>query len=183
MNLREIAKQAGVSLTTVSLVLNGKPGISSETRERVKDLLRQNGYDVEGKSKSNRSICFLKYLRHAHLVNGNPGFVTQIMDAVEQECRKSGYDLQVVTIDASLSSAALKELIGKPAIKGTIFLGTELIPNDMAPFLPLEKPLLVVDNSLSCLPVSSVTMDNQQAIFSVVEHLAQLGYKKNRVFL
>ena len=43
MNLREIAKQAGVSLTTVSLVLNGKPGISSETRERVKDLLRQNG--------------------------------------------------------------------------------------------------------------------------------------------
>ena len=84
MNLREIAKQAGVSLTTVSLVLNGKPGISSETRERVKDLLRQNGYDVEGKSKSNRSICFLKYLRHAHLVNGNPGFVTQIMDAVEQ---------------------------------------------------------------------------------------------------
>lgn len=72
MNLREIAKQAGVSLTTVSLVLNGKPGISSETRERVKDLLRQNGYDVEGKSKSNRSICFLKYLRHAHLVNGNP---------------------------------------------------------------------------------------------------------------
>ena len=178
MNLREIAKQAGVSLTTVSLVLNGKPGISSETRERVKDLLRQNGYDVEGKSKSNRSICFLKYLRHAHLVNGNPGFVTQIMDAVEQECRKSGYDLQVVTIDASLSSAALKELIGKPAIKGTIFLGTELIPNDMAPFLPLEKPLLVVDNSLSCLPVSSVTMDNQQAIFSVVEHLAQLGYKK-----
>ena len=62
--------------------------------------------------------------------------------------------------------------------KRQIFLGTELIPNDMAPFLPLEKPLLVVDNSLSCLPVSSVTMDNQQAIFSVVEHLAQLGYKK-----
>ena len=84
MNLREIAKEADVSLTTVSLVLNGKPGISSETRERVKDLLHQNGYDVKGKSKSSRSICFLKYLRHAHLVNGNPGFVTQIMDAVER---------------------------------------------------------------------------------------------------
>ena len=81
------------------------------------------------------------------------------MDAVEQECRKSGYDLQVVTIDASLSSAALKELIGKPAINGHHFPRYRVDSQRYGSLPPPWKmPLLVVDNSLSCLPVSSVTI-------------------------
>lgn len=178
MKLREIAKTAGVSLTTVSLVLNGKPGVGRETRERVRQLLRENGYSVDPEKKAAQgSICFLKYVRHSYLVNGNPGFVTQIMDSVEQECRKHGYDLQVVTF-STLEEIDLDELLGKSFIKGAILLGTELMPEDMVGFQDLKKPLMVVDNPLSGLPVSTVTMDNRQAIFSAVRHLSDLGYRR-----
>lgn len=177
MNLREIAKAANVSLTTVSLVLNGKPGVGKETRERVRQFLRENGYPVDGGKDPSNSICFLKYIRHSHLVNGNPGFVTQIMDAVEQECRKHGYNLQVVTVH-SLSARELEEILSKPSIKGVILLGTELSSEEISALQGIKKPLLVVDNALPHLPVNAVTMDNRQAIFSAVEHLVQLGYRR-----
>lgn len=177
MNLREIAKVAGVSLTTVSLVLNGKPGIGRETRERVQKLLYENGYLSNPEEEMVQTICFLKYIRHAHLVKGNPGFVTQIMDAVEQECRKNGYNLQVVTT-SDTDDAMVRQSLNKPTVKGVILLGTELPELSIDVFKAVKKPLLVVDNALPNLPVSSVTMDNRQAIFSAVEHFVQLGYRK-----
>ena len=42
MNLREIAREANLSLSTISLVLNNKPGVKRETRERVAALLAEN---------------------------------------------------------------------------------------------------------------------------------------------
>ena len=83
MKLRDIAQAAGTSLTTVSLVLNDKPGVSPEKREQIQQMLRDNGYEIRSAKASEgnggKTICFLKYSKHAHLVNGNPGFVTQIM--------------------------------------------------------------------------------------------------------
>jgi len=42
--LRDVARAAGVSLTTASYVLNGKGAISEETRQRVREAMRQVGY-------------------------------------------------------------------------------------------------------------------------------------------
>ena len=100
MKMREIADAAGVSLTTVSLVLNGKPGIGDEKRALVTRLLQENGYQIRPEDAPQRihahsNLCFLKYSKHSYLVNGNPGFVTQIMDAAGEECRRHGYNLLV----------------------------------------------------------------------------------------
>ena len=43
MTIYDIAKQAGVSASTVSRVINGKPGIKESTRRKVQKLLEENG--------------------------------------------------------------------------------------------------------------------------------------------
>ena len=43
MTIKEIARQAGVAMSTVSLVLNNKPGVRKETRERIAGYLVANG--------------------------------------------------------------------------------------------------------------------------------------------
>ncbi|MDD5939027.1 MAG: LacI family DNA-binding transcriptional regulator [Clostridiales bacterium] len=178
MKLRDIAKLAGVSLTSVSLVLNGKPGVGREKRERVERLLIQNGYAVRSSgTASDRTVCFLKYSRHGYLVSGNPGFVTQIMDAAEQECRRHGYNL-LVTACANFSAPGLSEFLSRPAIQGIILLGTEVENGDLAAFPAVGKPMVVVDNSLPLLPYDTVTMDNRSAIFSAVSHLKKLGHRR-----
>ena len=70
MKMREIADAAGVSLTTVSLVLNGKPGIGDEKRALVTRLLQENGYQIRPEDAPQRihahsNLCFLKYSKHS----------------------------------------------------------------------------------------------------------------------
>ena len=181
MKLREIAAEAKVSLASVSLVLNGKPGIGSEKREKIARLLRENGYQVralaDAPAASSQNILFLKYSKHSYLVNGNPGFVTQIIDAVDQECQKHSYDL-LITAFQDFGSIHLAELLEKPATLGVILLGTEIENADMAVFAGCRKPLVVVDNSLPQLPFNIVTMHNEEAIFSAVKHLLDLGHRR-----
>ena len=180
MKLREIALAAGVSLTTVSLVLNDKAGVSREKREEVRRLLTESGYSIRaaaGSDASGRKIRFLKYSKHSYLVNGNPGFVTQIMDAAERECRRHGYDLLITAFD-DFGAVDPGELLRDGSIKGAILLGTELDDGDMQWFRDLDKPLVVVDNALALLPFSTVTMDNRTAVFSAVRHLLERGHRQ-----
>lgn len=181
MKLREIAAEAGVSLAAVSLVLNGKPGISPERRKKITQLLELNGYQVRPLADRDgapfQNILFLKYSKHSYLVNGNPGFVTQIIDAVDQECRKHRYNL-LMTAFNDFASIHLEELLEKPATMGIVLLGTEIQDDDMEVFSGCAKPIVVVDNSLSLLPFSSVTMHNEAAIFSAVKHLLDLGHRR-----
>jgi DNA-binding LacI/PurR family transcriptional regulator len=99
MTLKDIAKQANVSPSTVSLVLHNKPGVSKKTRKHISRMLLENGYNInfEIHDSIQRSIRFLKYSKHSLLVNGNAGFVTAIIDAVEKESRLQGYNL-VMTV-------------------------------------------------------------------------------------
>ena len=178
MKLRDIAKAAGVSLTTVSLVLNEKPGVGAEKRALIQRLLRENGYTVRQAEPAGpvQNICFLKYSRHSYLVNGNPGFVTQIIDAAERECRRHGYNL-LITAFNDPDAADLPALLGNPSTAGVILLGTELENEDMERFSRISKPLVVVDNSSWGLPISAVTMHNWDSIAAVVEHLRSLGHR------
>lgn len=179
MKMRDIANAAGVSLTAVSLVLNNKPGVGPEKRRIITKLLQENGYQICSSSSNDetksRIIHFLKYGRHNYLVNGNPGFVTQIIDSVDQECRLHGFDLLITTFN-DFNAININELLQKPATKGIILLGTEIQNADMRFFSACEKPLVVVDNSLFLLPFNSVTMHNEEAIYSAVEHLVALGH-------
>ena len=47
MTIREIARQAGVAASTVSLVLNSKPGVRKEMREKIARMLLENGYTIK----------------------------------------------------------------------------------------------------------------------------------------
>ena len=50
-NMRDIAAAAGVSLSTVSLVVNGKPGVSPNRRDRVLQAINEHGYSAENRQK------------------------------------------------------------------------------------------------------------------------------------
>ena len=60
--IREIAKMAGTSPSSVSLVLNNKPGVRKEMRQQIAKLLQENGYTLKSQEKGGNSdvkrICF-----------------------------------------------------------------------------------------------------------------------------
>lgn len=179
MNLKEIAKAAGVSPSAVSLVLNEKSGVGSQKRAEITQLLLANGYSIASRQDSERvkSICFLKLSHHGHLVNGNADFTSQIMDAAEKECRRYGYDFRVVVFHGEQFPEILEKLRSRTP-DGILLLGTELVREDVAYLSRLPAPLVVVDNLLELEDYNCVDMNNGDASHQIAKHLSQMGHRE-----
>ena len=123
MNLKELAKIAGVSPATVSLVLNNKRGVGEETRKNVQTILEEYNYTLPRKSiPATKNILFLKYIKNGMIVEENSGFISTIMDSIENDCRNQGYNLNIV-----ISKNCLEETlqnIDYNNFQGVILLGT-----------------------------------------------------------
>ena len=96
MTIREAAKLIGVSPATISIVLNGKEGVSDETRIRVRQELERVGYVHEPRgAKSTHSptgnILVIKYFHNGSLVEENDGFITMIIDSMSERFKALGY--------------------------------------------------------------------------------------------
>lgn len=81
MTVKELAALAGVSPATVSLVLNGKKGVSEEKRKEILKLVEDNRYRHQKRNDAGtRNILFIKYSRDGVILEENTNFVSAIMD-------------------------------------------------------------------------------------------------------
>lgn len=176
MKLKDIANLANVSPATVSLVLNNREGVSFEKRQEIVKILEQNGYRVNN-SKAKKIIRFIKFKKHAMLVDGNPGFVNAIIDAVEKECRRQGYTL-IMTAYGEKQLDEISKVIQNDPTDGVLLLGTELTAADIEYVSDVTVPMVIIDNYLPMLDYNCITMNNEEAIYRSVSHLASLGHPK-----
>lgn len=179
MNLKEIAKAANVSPSTVSFVLNNTGQVGEETRKKVSALLTANGYTVSPyyRNKITKNFRFIKFSDHAMLVQENTGFVSDIIDAIYKETKRMGYSLEMTAANKD-NLAQIAEAAGADDSDGIILLGTELEAEDVKCFDGIKKPIVVVDNHMTMMNYNSVVMNNYESIRMAVEYLVSLGHKE-----
>ncbi|MDO4174993.1 MAG: LacI family DNA-binding transcriptional regulator [Eubacteriales bacterium] len=182
MNVRQIAKQAGVSTSTVSLVLNNKPGVRQETRDRIAALLIENGYTIRAEAKESdgpeklRTILFLRYCGFNCVMEPKDEFLIRMMVGAEQQAHKLGYQLQLsnadhTNLDDVLSSASNHAV-------GIVFFASELEESSLDKLKTCHIPLVIMDAVLSCSRLNAVTIDNMEAMEQAVQYLHSLGHTK-----
>ena len=94
---KELAEKLGLSAAAVSMALNNKPGVSTQTRQRVLDAATQYGYDmtrISMKRSGSREIAFLIYKRHGTIVT-DTAFFSELFEGVSEGCRELGYRLNI----------------------------------------------------------------------------------------
>lgn len=183
MKLKEIAKIANVSPSTVTLVLNNREGVSPEKRRQIQDLLDKYGYSSGEQSTAKRPapalrqtrLLFVKYKEHSMLVDGNPGFVNSIIDAVEMECRRQNCSLSLMVASRD-QLPSLSSMINNEAPDGVLLLGTELKEDDCLSFASVKAPMVIIDNFPKIHEFNCITMNNFSAIYGAVKHLLELGH-------
>lgn len=178
MTLKELAGIAGVSPATVSLVLNGKPGVSDAKRQEIQALLQEHNYISNrraSKQEAPKNLLFLKYIRNGMLVEENMGFIASIMDAIEAQCRSLGYSLRIVVSHSNLEQT-ISEL-DFSSIHGIFVLGTELDQSSYPVLKKIPVPYIVIDNNMPHFSCNTITMNNQEMVYEAVEHLASLGFR------
>ena len=183
--IHDVAKQAGVSMKTVSRVLNQEPNVANKTREKVLAAAAELRYSP---SLAARSLASSKsYLIALLYDNPSPNYIANIQKGATKACRERGYHLVAEPLEIAGPIGALE---GDLSID--VERALERLPVDGAILTPplcdqgsvirtlqrLKIPYVPVAPSASHGRVSIVQMDDVKASKEMTQYLISLGHKK-----
>ena len=175
VTMAAIAAEAGVSLPTVSRVLNGRSDVAPHTRERVEQLLREHGYQRRGGRPPSRA-----QLIDLVFDDLDSPWAVEIIRGVEDTAHAAGVGTVVTAIHrrATATRAWLQNL-GARASCGAILVTSELDPALHSELQDLRVPAVVVDPAgVPALDVPTIGATNWAGGVSATEHLAALGHRR-----
>lgn len=179
---QDVARRAGVSRTTVSLVLNDVQGIqiSDETRQRVIAAAEELGYVPEASAQALASrrvkIIGLLLTRSPHHIASDT-FLTQILDGLIEIAHQKGLRLLIDLIKAQHQKEAYLQLVRSKRIDGVILSGPRF-DDEALKLLGQEGFPTVIMGQLPGVEGCSVDVDNCTAAQRAVSHLIQLGHRR-----
>jgi len=178
--IRNIADKAGVSSSTVSLVLNSKPGIGEETRLLVLETAKSLGYAISAggrRRKTEKTVRFLKIAKHGHIINRDHSvFISDYIDGIEKEGREHGFSLEVRNYGSFDPDEIFNDLVKSPP-SGVVVLATELDEQDIIFFDGISVPVVFIDCSFRISSFDSVDMDNEGAVFAIIKVFQEMGHR------
>ena len=179
-DLKSIAKLANVSVSAVSLALNGKPGVGEETRKKIiqieKRLRQKRNEEYLANSKEEGTFLFLKIVKHGNILNRDHDiFIADYIDGIENEASRKGFSLQISTFSKELTKKNIKSIDSLP-VDGLILLGTELNLADVELLNTINKPKVFVDTFFEYVNASFVDMSSSDEVYQVVKYLYDMGH-------
>lgn len=183
VKMDDIARLANVSKSAVSLALNGKDGVSQETRDKIFDVVNKYGYKPLRKSRTNTdklitSVNFL-VVKTTGLVSGNYRslpFFDSLISSLSEKVSETGGSLKIITTDNESLPQTLNE-IKKDQSNGTIVLGTDLNATKAKLISDKLPNVVFVDTYFDNITADFVTMDNYQGAMLAGNYILNKGYK------
>ncbi|MET8140688.1 LacI family DNA-binding transcriptional regulator [Sphaerisporangium sp. NPDC005288] len=175
--IKDVAAQAGVSVATVSRVLNDSPSVTEETRSRVYAAMTALNYVPNAVARSLRTEA----TRTLGLIIGdilNP-FFTELARAVEDGAREAGYTVVIGNADerADQQDHYVRTLL-EQRVDGLLICPTAEVTPLIEEVARGGRPLVFLDRTLPGLDVPSVRADGTEAIRRLAGHLRALGHRR-----
>lgn len=177
MTIYDIAKRAGVSASTVSRVINNKPGIKLETRQKVQNLLREYNYtpDENARGLVNKATKLIGILipdiRNDHH--------SDLAYVVEKKLREQGYCS--IILNAGYEYEMMTEniqILEKRKVDGIILVGSafqnQVVKKELTKRMS-QKPIVLVNGYLELSNLSSILIDERNGIKNLVNLLYLKG--------
>jgi DNA-binding LacI/PurR family transcriptional regulator len=178
LTIREIAKMAGVSPTTVSFVINGKAGIREETRAKVADVIARTHFRP---SMNSRRLFFRKSYNITLAVRKSSSpfdnlFYFEVAKGLIEKSRAYGYNVVFTDLSVEDGRLVLPEIIKSRDTDGIIFLQSadQAILGEIA---SLGIPCVLVDPHVKPQGIPCVFADYRQAAFTAVQYLLERGHR------
>lgn len=178
-NMRDVATLAGVSLSTVSLVINGKSGVSPNRRERVMHAIRDLGYPMTGHQvASTETKVFGLLMESLSEASQSEGFYTRIVSGIEVTAHELGYQVLLHTYRPEIDPLdSLRELMGRD-VNGLIIANDgDITPEVIHKITETGVPIVLIEN-YQTFPIHSLTADNFTAGRIMTEYLIGLGHRR-----
>ena len=186
MNIYDVSNKAGVSIATVSRVMNGNPKVSEKTRQKVLTVMEEMGYtpNVFARGLGLNTMYTIGIM----CVDSSDIFLANAIYFIERELRKNGYDSFLCCTGYELKNKQkyLNLLLSK-RVDAIIFIGSNFLESnkrDNAYIINAAKevPIMMINGYLSNPNIYCTLCDDYQAVYDSVNLLIEQG-KEDILFL
>ncbi len=169
--IKDVAKRAKASITSVSYALNGTGTISAATRQRVLKAAEELNYHPNAfarhlKKRKTRTIGVF-------ITRFGGSFYEEILEGIHEAVLRTDYELLVCP-----ESRSVRKILTQRQVDGAIVFDTK-VRSDMLVKLASERfPIIVLDRLLEAAFVLPLLVDNVQGVKEAFDHLYAQGARK-----
>ena len=174
--IKDVAREANVSVATVSRVFNESGPVSDETRQRIKDVAERLHYFPHGGARSlitSRTSTFGVLLPDLY-----GEFFSEVIRGMDQTAQRSGYHLLVSSShdDKQEIEAALRAMRGR--VDGLVAMSPHLDAPSLIANAPSTLPVVLLNCAVTDDTYDALTIENRRGAQAMVRHLLGLGHRR-----
>jgi DNA-binding LacI/PurR family transcriptional regulator len=182
--ISDVAQKAGVSIATVSRVINGITPVATETAQRVQDAIRELSFVPRAAARvlASRRTETLGLL----LPEIGGAFFSPLLRGIEAEAQVAGFDLLIHATShiPHASTPVAHRPLGEHNTDGLIVFTQSIDEKELGRLYALNFPtVLLYQTPPSSLNIPSVIIENKSGAQMIVEHLIQVHNRRRIVFL
>lgn len=175
--IRDVARLAGVSLSTVSAVINGVDIVSEATKSNILTAVARLNYEpsVYASNLARRQTRILGLIVSSLI---NP-FFSEIAEAFEKEALSHGYRMSLA--NTGFSSASLRSCVSQMLamkVAGLAVLTSEFDDEAFAVLRSTKTPSVFLDVGTPGPHIGNIHVDTKTGMFLAVQHLVDLGHRE-----
>jgi LacI family transcriptional regulator len=182
IKLADVARACGVSVSTVSLVLRNKPGITAKTRQKVLSTARALGYRPKGfailqSSGAVKNIGLILKSQPGFIAQSNP-FYSPIISAIESICRHRQINLLLAALPVDHNNYPLHipHVLNNAGVNGFLLLGAFVDDTLNQVLGESSLPVVLVDGYSAANQYDTVVTDNLNGAYEAITYLVQRGH-------
>ncbi len=178
-SIRDVAKSAGVSVSTVSHVINKTRFVSEETQTKVLDAMKTLKYKPNRLASSLRRKDKRTHTLGLLIPDSTNPFFAEVLRGVEDACFDAGYSVFLCNSDDDPQKELnyIEVLLGKQ-IDGIILVSAGIHNDAIALLATNDIPSVLVDREVSGSIIDSVLVDNEEGGCQATEYLIKLGHTR-----
>lgn len=186
--LKDIALRVGVSVSTVSRVINSDSSrhVNAETKNKIWEAVRELGYEpneaarrlVQNKTEQPKASMKIGCIVFAPQLQQHHPYFSPIMSGVHKELFDRGYSISYIHSQEEIrNEAVLHKAIHETPIDGMIIVGQ--IDTPILDYICKHIPAVVGIDTIACdQPIPMIDYDRIAAVQTAVQHLAAQGHRK-----
>lgn len=179
VTIRDVARRAGVSLSTVSQVLNGREGYASAgTRDRVLEAARELNYRPNALARG--LVTSRTGTLGVIITDITRGFFTQVVGAIEQVATGQGYSVLLACADGVQPEQTALETFLDKRVDGIVCMSSsvEASADHILHVTRLGVPLVVINRPLLSTELNQIAWDDVEIGQRATEYLIGLGHRR-----
>lgn len=176
-NIYDVAKEAGVSRSTVSRVINNQKSVKDDKRQRVLDAIKKMNYtpNATARALAMNKTNTIGVVARELTETFNAGFISGIHDYADSEHYGVIFCMRTLNDKANINYI---DFLNKK-VDGLIFIGEETVTEDeLESLAKSEIPVVAMEIKYPIEPITYITVNNFETTYDSVKYLHDLGHRK-----